>query len=116
MVGARLDSAGNGALNGDVLTLAVWGGNVYVGGAFTNAAGTQQADYIARWNGSGWSALGSDASDGALKGDVFEIVVTGFAIYVGGDFLNAAGVATADFLALAIVPATVVGCWIQWGG
>ena len=33
-------------------------GNVYVGGDFT-VIGTVVANYIAKWNGSAWSALGS---------------------------------------------------------
>lgn len=41
-------SAPNGALNGRVFALAVSGNDVYVGGAFTNAAGIAAADYVAR--------------------------------------------------------------------
>ena len=38
--------------------LAVSGSALYAGGYFTTAGGTS-ANYIAQWNGSSWSALGS---------------------------------------------------------
>jgi hypothetical protein len=41
-----------------VLVLALSGTNLYVGGDFTTAGGVA-ANYIAKWNGSAWSALGS---------------------------------------------------------
>lgn len=62
------NGAGNGALTDYVHTLAVSGSDPYVGGAFANAAGIPEADRVAKWDGSGWSALGSDgAGDGAIK-------------------------------------------------
>jgi hypothetical protein len=94
------DGAGNGAINDQVLALAVSGSDVYVGGVFTNAAGIAEADYVARSNGSAWSALGSDfAADGALDGGVAALVVSGSDLYVGGLFTNAAAIFTADFVA-----------------
>src|SRR5437667_11671698 len=46
-------------MNGRVSSLAVDSvGTVYVGGSFT-VAGAVPANYIAKWNGSSWSALGS---------------------------------------------------------
>jgi hypothetical protein len=98
------NGGGNGAINGSVHALAVSGNDLYVGGTFTNAAGITRADAIARWNGSTWSALGSDgAGDGALSQTPFPFVValavSGGQLYVGGPFTNAAGIATADYVA-----------------
>ncbi len=53
---------GTGALTGQVFALAVSGGDVYMGGFFTDAGGIPEADYVARWNGSSWSALGAVAA------------------------------------------------------
>ena len=41
-----------------VYALAVSGSTLYAGGGFTTAGGSA-ANYIAQWNGSSWSALGS---------------------------------------------------------
>jgi hypothetical protein len=44
------------------------GADLFVGGYFQNAAGIPEADLIARWDGTAWSALGSNgAGDGALR-------------------------------------------------
>ncbi|MGB3220234.1 MAG: hypothetical protein WBD79_22790, partial [Anaerolineae bacterium] len=86
-------SAGNGSINGTVYAIAISGTDVYVGGTFAdvNNAGTSlpEADYIAKWNGSAWSALGSNgASGGSLTGAVYTIAISGTDVYVGGGFFN----------------------------
>jgi hypothetical protein len=96
------DGSGNGALHqpNAVNALAVYGTNLYVGGQFTNAAGIQAADYVARWNGSAWSSLGSRGSgDGVLNDMVRALAVSGSNLYVGGYFYNVAGIAEADGIA-----------------
>ncbi len=94
------NGAGDGALNQEVRALAVSGSNLYVGGAFTNAAGMLTADNIAEWNGSAWSALGSNgAGDGAIDDSVDALAVSGSDLYVSGLFSDAAGIATADLVA-----------------
>jgi hypothetical protein len=61
--------------------------NVYIGGSFTNTDGIAEADYIAMWNGSSWNSLsGNGASNGALSGNVYAIVLSGSNVYVGGTF------------------------------
>ncbi len=60
--------------------------DVYVGGAFTTAGGSP-ANYIAKWNGTSWSALGS-----GLNSFVFAIAVSGSDVYVGGNFTTAGGI------------------------
>jgi hypothetical protein len=94
------DGAGNGALDSIVWDLAVSGTDVYVGGRFTHAAGIRRADYLARWNGRAWSALGSNGSgNGALNGPVRALTVSHDVLFVGGDFANGARIPTADHLA-----------------
>jgi hypothetical protein len=99
------NGAGDGALNGMVTALAVSGTDVYVGGWFSNAAGITEADYIAKWNGFAWSALGSDgAGEGALLsasgGSVIQAIeVQGSDVYVGGYFIGSSGIPTADYIA-----------------
>ena len=45
-------------MNGFVYALAVSGTNLYAGGSFSTAGGVP-ANFIAKWDGSTWSALGS---------------------------------------------------------
>jgi hypothetical protein len=58
---------------------------MYVGGAFVQAGGAP-ANYIAKWNGSSWSALGS-----GVNGTVWAIAVSGTNLYAGGYFSAAGG-------------------------
>jgi hypothetical protein len=62
---------------------------LYVGGTFTSAGGVA-APYLARWNGSTWSAVG-----GGLDGSVGTLAVldlgSGPALYVCGGFTHAGG-------------------------
>jgi Listeria-Bacteroides repeat domain (List_Bact_rpt) len=80
-------SAGNGNEQ-LVFALAVSGADVYVGGEFTTAGGVS-ANYIAKWNGTTWSALGS-----GMNGIVEAIAITGTDVYVGGRFTTSGGVTT----------------------
>jgi hypothetical protein len=76
-------------MNGGVQALAVSGTTLYAGGGFTNAGGVK-ANYIAKWNGSAWSALGSGmGGDYAL---VRALAVSGTNLYAGGQFGTAGGV------------------------
>jgi hypothetical protein len=80
-------------------TLEVTPGALYVGGAFTDAGGVADADRIAVWNGSSWSAVSPSAFPG-FSGSVDAIAVSGGKVYAGGTFTNAGGNANADFLAV----------------
>jgi hypothetical protein len=70
-----------------VRSLAVDGSNnLYAGGYFTTAGGVN-ANYIAKWNGTTWSPLGSGMND-----RVSCLLVVGNTLYAGGRFTTAGGV------------------------
>jgi hypothetical protein len=73
-------------LNSNVYALAASGSDLYVGGQFTTAGGVP-ANYIARWDGSTWHALGS-----GTNGFIYDIAVNGSDVYVTGQFNTAGGV------------------------
>jgi hypothetical protein len=79
--------------------LAVTPGVLYVGGEFTDAGGIPDADRIATWNGSSWSAVSSSMS-GISNGRVSAIAVSGGKVYAGGTFTEAGGDANAARLAV----------------
>src|SRR6185295_6538881 len=54
---------------------------------FTRAGGSA-ANYIAKWNGSRWSALGSGMGG---PGYVYALAVSGSDLYVGGNLTTAGG-------------------------
>jgi hypothetical protein len=72
--------------NNSVYALAWDGMNLYVGGSFT-AVGGVPANYIAKWDGASWSALGS-----GMNGPVRALAWDGANLYVGGSFTTAGGV------------------------
>jgi hypothetical protein len=63
---------------------------LYAGGYFTNAGGA--ANYIVKWNGTSWSALGAGMDRTVTTLTVFDDG-GGPALYAGGEFANAGGVA-----------------------
>jgi hypothetical protein len=71
---------GSGA-NVDVYALAAdANGNVYAGGGFTTAGGSP-ANYVAKWNGSTWTALPG------ISGDVHSLAIDAVGnVYAGGAF------------------------------
>jgi hypothetical protein len=77
-------------MNSDVYALAVSGSTLYAGGYFTTAGGSA-ANYIAQWNGSSWSALGSGMSIGNDIPYVSALAVSGSTLYAGGEFQVAGG-------------------------
>src|SRR5207253_2791743 len=70
----------------NVYALAVSGTNVYAGGDFTIAGGNP-ANYVAKWDGSNWSPMGS-----GMNGYVWALAVWGNDLYAAGSFTNAGGV------------------------
>ncbi len=85
-------------LQGNVHALAVFdddgiGPNapaLFAGGLFTTAGGTT-VNYISKWNGSNWSALGTGLSSAANALAVYDDG-SGPALFVGGGFTTAGGI------------------------
>ncbi|MBK8434116.1 MAG: hypothetical protein IPL28_23770, partial [Chloroflexi bacterium] len=86
------------ALNGAVTALAISStGIVYFGGAFTNAGGVAAADYLAQWDGSSVTAVGTPNTGAASITSVDAMVFDGQGrLWIGGAYLNFGDVAAAD--------------------
>lgn len=79
--------------------MTMWQGDLYVGGDFTDAGGLSSGDLVAGWSGTtGWFALGSGIPK-SISYSVSAMEVYDNKLFVGGDFLNAGGVASADYVA-----------------
>ncbi len=58
--GLGSNGSGDGSFDGYMYSLAIGSDDsIYVSGDFTDAGGVAGADYLARWNGSNWEALGT---------------------------------------------------------
>ena len=95
--GSSWSALGSG-VNGSVYSLTIFddgtGPALYAGGDFKFAGGGA-ANRIARWNGSNWSALGTgmiDTNDAVRALTVYDDG-SGPALYAGGEFTAAGGVA-----------------------
>lgn len=79
-------------------------GNLYIGGDFTNAGGIAAADYIAKWNGASWSALGTGTNGNVRRIYVpTHTYITGAKlnqIYATGNFTAAGGLTLTDRVAV----------------
>jgi hypothetical protein len=66
-------------------------GNLYAGGDFTTAGGTS-ASYVARWDGSHWSSLGSGVGAPNTNPFVSDLAIDQDGnLYAGGNFTTAGG-------------------------
>lgn len=72
--------------------LAYDGTNLYAGGNFTNA-GSIQVNFVAKWNGTNWSSMGS-----GMDARVLTLLLVETNLYAAGDFTTAGGV-TANHVA-----------------
>lgn len=64
---------------------------LYAAGLFLLAGGTN-ANYVARWDGSAWSPLGSGIASSSFSGpSVSSVLAVGSDVYVGGAFNSAGG-------------------------
>ncbi len=84
-----LGSGSSNGVNNDVNALAVYNGELYVGGFFTLAGGSS-ASRIARWNGTSWNTLGLGPSNG-VNSTVNALAVYNNILFVGGEFTSAGG-------------------------
>lgn len=87
------NGSGEGPIGGAVFTLAASGTDLYVGGQFNdvsnNGTTLTAGDWIVRWDGSNWHALGSNGfNNGALNNYVTSILIDGSDVYVGGSFYD----------------------------
>ena len=96
--GLGSNGQGNGAFNNTVNGVAFIGSKVIAVGDFTDVAGATNVDFFAVWNGSSWSTR-STSGNSPFSAGIVGVDVLGSDIYVGGTFLNADGVATADRVA-----------------
>jgi hypothetical protein len=92
-LGQKIEPLGPG-LNGAVYKILAVNGGLLVGGNFTNAGGVEEADYLAKWNGSAWEAVAP-----GLNGAVHAIMTDNERIYIGGSFTDAGGNKNADRVA-----------------
>ena len=77
-------------------------GNLYAGGTFINMDGITQADYVAKYNGASWSAMGAglDPANGAINtANVDSLATDGTNVFVGADDPDVAGIPAADHVA-----------------
>ena len=82
--------------NGDVLAVATANSKIYAGGAFTNAGGDGNADYLAVYDGTQWKPFCNGV--GGFGGNVHALRVVGNNLYVGGTFQDGGGIPSADYL------------------
>ncbi len=90
---------GNGAFGATVTGVAFLGSKVIAVGDFIDVAGATNIDYFAVWNGSSWSTRSAVLGGSPFTTSIVSVDVLGSDIYVGGQFVNADGVATADRVA-----------------
>jgi len=95
-----------GGVNNTVQALASFddgtGAGLYVGGLFTQAGGSVSASRIAKWTGTGWTALGSGLTGGSsiqVKSLQPATAAGAPVLYVGGRFTSAGGSAAAHVAA-----------------
>lgn len=78
-----------------VSAMAHDGDYLYIGGIFANYDNNAGLDYVARWDGAAWSAMGpASAGTGAVNA---MLLLPDGRIVIGGDFLNWGGAGTADY-------------------
>jgi hypothetical protein len=94
---------GGGAVDDYVRSMASNGTDVFIGTDSVNVAGIPQADHVARWNGSAWSALGANSAgtDGwfPTSAFIYALAAKGSQVVATGSFQNAGGNALADNIA-----------------
>jgi len=97
-------SNGGGALDDYARAITAHGTDVFVGTDSRNIGGIAQADHVARWNGSAWSAMGSNTggADGwfPASGFIYAMTTSGSRVFVAGSFQNAGGDPRADNVAV----------------
>jgi trimeric autotransporter adhesin len=86
---------GRAGVNGTVMTSAVIGSGLYVGGLFFTAGGLPVSN-IAKWDGENWSDVGGGLTKTSGTSVVYRLHVSGSDLYVGGVFDHAGDVAASN--------------------
>ena len=92
----------DGPIQCQVDALAATADYVYAGGCFTNVYSDATIEYVARFNIANfvWEAMDNQGPGiHSINARVRALTLSGSDLYVGGDFLNADGIADADYLA-----------------
>ncbi len=91
------------AVSGFVRSLASNGPNVYVSTDATDVGGIAEADHVARWDGTAWSALGSNTAGTngwfPTSASIDGLDASSSLVFATGSFQNANGEARADAIA-----------------
>jgi hypothetical protein len=91
------------AVGGLVRSVTASGTDVYAGSDAEDVAEIPQADHVARWNGSAWRAVGSNAAGGngwfPTSGSVDGLTSSGPGLFATGSFQNANADPLADNVA-----------------
>lgn len=77
------NALGTTGANNFVYSLARGGNYLYAGGLFSNAGGGAGESYVARWNGTAWSNLGT-----GMDNSVLAFAAGGSNLYAGGNFFS----------------------------
>jgi len=82
-----------------IITFGPNGEGPYIGGEFNNVAGITGLNGLAKWTGNSWTSVSGNTGD--ISGTVFSIVFdkNGDGPYVGGNFIDVAGITDLDRLA-----------------
>ena len=95
------NGASNGAIDATVRGIAATSTDVYAVGDFTNVAGTDQADHVARYNVASdtWFKVGPPGFFTALDVPLYSVAVDGSSVFVGGTMIDGGGMAKLDGIA-----------------
>ncbi len=89
--------AGGGAAGGFSNVLAIYQGELYLGGAFGSVGGVAGTAAVARWNGSAWNTLAGGID--SFIPSVWSMAVYDGRLLVGGNFTEFGGVADTNYVA-----------------
>ncbi|RMH28677.1 MAG: hypothetical protein D6692_04975 [Planctomycetota bacterium] len=100
--GSAWAPVGGGLQNGYSNTMAVYQGDLVVGGYFDTAGGVAGTAKLARWDGAAWNSM--DAQSESFLNSIWDLQVwddgvTGEQLYVAGNYLDLNGQAALDHIA-----------------
>lgn len=86
----RIVTLGTGFTSGPIFASIIFRNQLHIGGLFTSLMDTP-LNYIAKWNGSNWLALGQGPNNGT-NDTVYALAEFQGSLYVGGEFGTAGGI------------------------